>query len=97
VRYGANEVVLNVVSETGGLLLLSDVYYPGWTAEIDGAPSEVIRADVTLRAVCVPAGSRTVVMRFAPASLAAGALTTLAALGLLGGVTFLGGRRRTRR
>ncbi|MEA3375792.1 MAG: YfhO family protein [Chloroflexota bacterium] len=64
--YGLNAVELTVEAPTDGWLLLSDVYYPGWRASIDGIRTPVLRADYTFRAVSVPAGSHTVRMTFAP-------------------------------
>jgi len=67
VRYGLNEVELAVRAPvSGGWLVLSDVYYPGWRAEVDGAPAEVLRADYVFRAVLLPPGEHTVRMEFAP-------------------------------
>jgi uncharacterized membrane protein YfhO len=67
--------------------VLSDNYYPGWTAAVDGSPAQIFRANHTMRAVNVPAGRHLVSFVFMPAaffvsmyvSLAAAALT-LAAL-----------------
>src|SRR5262245_2937983 len=56
-------------SDLGGMLALHDTYYPGWLAEIDGAPVPILRADVLFRGVEVPAGSHRVVFRFAPFAL----------------------------
>jgi len=66
VRYGLNAVTLRVTSPESGWLVLSDVYYPGWRATVDGRPSRVLRADYTFRAVSVPAGEHLVEMVFAP-------------------------------
>lgn len=55
-----------------GLLLLSDQYYPGWTARIDGKEAKILRANIFSRAVEVPAGEHQVVFSFEPASLSAG-------------------------
>jgi uncharacterized membrane protein YfhO len=49
-----------VTSEGGGLLVLSENAYPGWRARIDGAEAPIYRADVTLQAVVVPAGTHRV-------------------------------------
>ncbi len=65
-RYGLNAVELQVESPTSGWLVLSDVYYPGWRASVDGEATPILRADYTFRAVSVPAGEHTVRMTFAP-------------------------------
>jgi hypothetical protein len=52
-----------------GLLVLHDIYYPGWIAEIDGRLAPMLRADELFRAVELPAGTHHVVFRFTPFSL----------------------------
>ncbi|MGH2522503.1 MAG: hypothetical protein ACRDH2_08365, partial [Anaerolineales bacterium] len=47
-----------------GYLVLSDAYYPGWVATVDGAPVPILRADLMFRAVQLPEGSHTVEFRF---------------------------------
>jgi hypothetical protein len=82
-----DRVEIQTDNGTAGTLVLSDNYYPGWRASVDGAPVEVFRANATMRAVNVPAGRHLVSFRFIPAaffvsmyvSLAAAAVT-LAAL-----------------
>ena len=64
VRYGLNEVELAVRTPVSGYLVLSDVYYPGWRATVDGVPAEVLRADYVFRAVLLPPGEHTVRMEF---------------------------------
>jgi uncharacterized membrane protein YfhO len=67
--------------------VLSDNYYPGWRAYIDGSPTRVLRANHTMRAVRVPAGHHVVSFAFIPAAFFvsmyvsfAGAALTLAAV-----------------
>jgi hypothetical protein len=82
-----DRVAIQTENGTEGLLVLSDNYYTGWRAFVDGVPAEVLRANCTMRAVNVPAGRHMVSFVFMPAaffvsmyvSLAAAALT-LAAL-----------------
>lgn len=69
--YEANEAKYEVESEKGGLVVFSEVYYPGWTATVDGQPAEVGRANYVLRALNVPAGKHEVVFTFAPQSIQA--------------------------
>src|SRR5690606_1626429 len=78
VSYEANEVRIETSGE-GGVLVLSDQHYPGWHAEVDGEPAEIVRANVAFRAVCVPAGEHTVTFTYRPASFFAG--TGISAVG----------------
>jgi hypothetical protein len=66
VRYESNEIVLAVETPTSGWLVLSEVYYPGWQATVDGERAAVLRADYTFRAVTLPPGKHVVKMTFAP-------------------------------
>jgi hypothetical protein len=82
-----NQIVIKTENVADGLLVLSDNYYPGWRASVDGAPVEILRANGTMRAVKVPAGSHLVSFVFAPAAFfasvyvsVASAAVTLAAL-----------------
>lgn len=76
-RYEAQEVEVLVEAERPGVLVLTDVYYPGWGAELDGKPALIYPADLAFRGVVVPAGQHRVVFRYRPASVTA-------ALGLAG-------------
>jgi hypothetical protein len=66
VRYESNEIVLAVETPASGWLVLSEVYYPGWQATVDGEPADVLRADYAFRAVTLPPGEHIVEMTFAP-------------------------------
>ena len=65
-RYGLNEIELEACTPVSGFLVLSDVYYPGWRATVDGLPAEVLRADYVFRAVSLLPGEHTVRMVFDP-------------------------------
>ena len=84
--YEANRLGYEVTSQKGGVVVFSEIYYPGWTCTIDGTETEIARADYVLRAVRIPAGKHTVVMTFDPQTVhiteavAYGALAILALL-----------------
>ncbi len=57
---------------TAGWLVLSEVWFPGWKATVDGETTHVYRGNHAFRAVPVPAGSRSVVLEFLPQSYVLG-------------------------
>ena len=67
--YEPNQLVYDTSSPQDGIVVFSEIYYPGWTATIDGKPADIARADYILRAMNVPAGKHTIEMRFDPQSL----------------------------
>jgi len=74
VDYQPDLVRLRVIAPSSGWLVLSDRFYPGWTASVDGSPTPVYIANVLTRAVRVPAGSCLVEFRFESKPLRTGAL-----------------------
>ncbi|MBQ6651829.1 MAG: YfhO family protein, partial [Prevotella sp.] len=67
--YEPNELTYEVESDKGGVVVFSEIYYPGWTATIDGQPAELGRVDYVLRALRLPKGKHEVVLTFKPASV----------------------------
>lgn len=66
-RYGAQDVSISVPpSNPGGFLVLSDQWYPGWTATVDGQPAAILRGDVALRAVVLSPGAHRIRFRYQP-------------------------------
>jgi hypothetical protein len=63
-EYEANRIEVKTSSGAGGLLMLSEVYYPSWKAYVDGQPVPIHVADELLRSVEVPAGEHTVELRY---------------------------------
>jgi hypothetical protein len=96
VHYDANGLELEVNSPAEGYLFLSDPFYPGWRAKVDGEPVPILRANYAFRAVPVPASVHQVTMTFRPSSWSIGlAITALTIVILLVlAVVALVGRRR---
>jgi hypothetical protein len=82
-EYFPNRVVVEVEGATPGYLVLTDVWYPGWTCAVDGRPARLYRADFLFRAVEIPAGSHQVEFRFVPDSYRRGWVISVSALGVL--------------
>lgn len=76
-------VVADVTSNSAGVLVLTDLAYPGWSAEADGRPAELRTADGYFRAVPLSAGSHRVVFRYRPISVVVGAGVSVIALAIL--------------
>jgi Bacterial membrane protein YfhO len=79
-----NRVEISVQADGDGWLVLSDVWYPGWQASVDGVAAPVERADYLFQAISVPAGEHLVRFVYRPASFYLGAIISLmAGFGLL--------------
>jgi hypothetical protein len=75
-----SQVWVNVEMACQGLLIVSDNWYPGWRAEVDGRPTEIWRVNTVIRGVVVNAGRHTVAMRYRPLSVYFGFAFTLLGL-----------------
>lgn len=67
--YEANELGYDVESKQGGVLVFSEIYYPGWTATVDGNEVEIARVNYVLRAIKMDGGKHHVVLKFDPQSV----------------------------
>ena len=77
----ANSITIQTTAEQERFLVVSETYYPGWQAEIDGIETEIYKTNVALRGVVVPAGTHEVTMVFQPRSFYRGVgLSLLTAL-----------------
>lgn len=96
VDYEPERVVASASSTRASLLVLTDIYYPGWKAFLDGRRVPLERVNYLLRGVAVPAGEHRVELRYEPTSFRLGWMISLAtALALIGAVLFHF-RRRTK-
>jgi hypothetical protein len=79
---GRISLALDRPAPAGAALVVSENYYPGWSATADGRPARVGRVDYVLTGVALPAGARAVELTFASPRYEAGKAITLAALAL---------------
>ena len=64
--YDANKLTYDVSTAVGGVVVFSEIFYPGWTATVDGQPVEVGRVNYVLRAISVKPGNHKVELSFFP-------------------------------
>lgn len=79
--YSPNRVEIETKSHGNKLLFLSDNFYPGWKAQIDGQKTEIYRANYTFRAVSLPPGRHIVIFEYSPNSFKLGLLISILSFG----------------
>ncbi len=79
----SQQVELEVNLEKPGLVVLADIYYPGWKLTIDDKPARIYRVNRMMRGAAVPVGKHHLVYTYAPQSFRVGGMISLAGLGLL--------------
>jgi hypothetical protein len=89
-RYEDEHVVIEADARRSSLLVLTDVHYPGWRAEVDGEPADLERVDYLLRGVRVPAGTHRVELTYEPLSWRIGWIASLLAIAAVGAVALAG-------
>jgi len=82
-EYSPNTVKIEVGLDRNGYLVLSDTYYPGWRAYVDGEEKEILRANYIFRAVPLESGQHTVLFKYNPPSFKVGLAISLAAWGVI--------------
>ena len=95
--YQPNNLKYTAESKNGGLVVFSEIYYPGWTATVDGKPAELGRVNYILRALPLPPGKHEVVLDFHPASVKTTETVAYVAGGLLLLLIVAGGVMAVRR
>jgi uncharacterized membrane protein YfhO len=96
--YAGQRVEIDATAKDRSLLVLTDSFYPGWKATVDGKPASIERVDYVLRGVSIGPGHHMVVMRYQPASWRLGWIVSLVALlGLLVALATAGASSRRRR
>ena len=84
-RHGDSKVELRASMESPGLLILSDTYYPGWKAYVDGEETPIYATDVTLRSIYLGPGEHEITFEYDPASFRIGWMISVGALLALAG------------
>ncbi|MDO8673329.1 MAG: YfhO family protein, partial [Dehalococcoidia bacterium] len=87
VEYAPQRVVVETMFDRAGYLVVSDTYYPGWKAWVNGKSARIWQADGAFRALEVPPGPSVVEIRYEPVAFKAGLLVTILSLVLVLAVT----------
>jgi uncharacterized membrane protein YfhO len=85
---------IDVTASTDTFLVVSDVYYPGWKAYVDGMETRIYQTDLLLRGIPLSPGSHRVRFAYRPMALYLGAALTACGLALFATVVVLSLRRR---
>ncbi|MDP2660980.1 MAG: YfhO family protein [Dehalococcoidia bacterium] len=96
VSYQPERVAVQANMASPGYLVLTDSYYPGWRAFVDGQEQPVLRAEYLFRAVYVPAGAHQVEFRYEPGSFRWGMAISISALALMALAAVIASVRRRR-
>lgn len=78
--YSPNQITIKVSSNSPQFLVLTDTYYPGWEATVNGSPTKVYRADYTFRAIQIPKGENEVVFSYKPKSFYIGLIVSISSI-----------------
>jgi hypothetical protein len=94
VRYESNRIELETSSTSACVLVLSEIFYPGWQAEIDGQRSPILLANFLLRGLSLSPGKHHVVMRYTAPRARNGAIISILTLVALGVMLFYSRRKK---
>ena len=83
VEQGCNRLAGTISNAEPEVLLLTIPYSDGWTAQVDGAPAKIMRADTAFMAIDLPAGEHRIELRYVTPGLVQGALVSTAGLACL--------------
>ncbi|MDD5086012.1 MAG: YfhO family protein, partial [Candidatus Omnitrophica bacterium] len=82
--YSINEVTIEVNARSRGYLVLSDTYFPGWHAYVDGKETAILKADYVFRALLIDKGAHKVRFAYKPRAFEIGKLVSLFSLAVVG-------------
>ncbi len=81
--YTSQKIKATVSLSEPGILVLTDTWYPGWVAFVDGKKTRMLRANYTFRAIAVPAGVHTIIFSYDPPSVRVGIAVSIGSVILI--------------
>jgi hypothetical protein len=88
------KVAMTAVLRSSGLVVVADIYYPGWEVTVDGRRAEILRTNRAMRGVALAAGTHRLVFRYNPQSFRVGIALSLAGFAALAGLVAWGMQER---
>ena len=86
IKYSPGYIKLSCITSQPGLFFISDTYFPGWHARVDGKETKIIRADYAFQGLWLTQGTHTIELNYDPASFKYGALLSI--IGILSLIGF---------
>ena len=86
-KYAGEKLSIKAEMACQGMVVLSDTFFPGWKATLDGKPVQIYEVNLAMRGVVTPPGTHEIVMRYRPTSVYLGALFTV--IGWLGALALV--------
>jgi hypothetical protein len=77
ISYNPNNIIVEALSDGEGFMVISEIYYPGWRAYVDGKEAELFEVNALLRGVIVPNGKHIVMLKYQPAYLYFGIIVSI--------------------
>lgn len=93
-EYNENNLEINTDTNKNSFLILTDNYYPGWKAFVDGKETQIYRANYTFRAILLPGGKHEVIFRYVPQSFSTGLTISCLSMFILGALYLASNRTR---
>jgi hypothetical protein len=95
-RPNSDQIVVDTALPKPALVVVSEQFFPGWSARVDGVPTALVKVNAALMGAMVPAGNHRITLQFLPKSVMMGGMVSLATLSAIF-VLFLVDRARHRR
>ncbi|MDP3057630.1 MAG: YfhO family protein [bacterium] len=80
IEYKPDYIEIKTDSIENGILFLSEIYYPGWEAYVDGVKTEIYQADYMFRSIKLPSGNHTIKFTYNPKIFKTGAAISIISL-----------------
>ena len=92
--YSSNQVTISSKTDNPSILMLTDAYYPGWEARVDGIKTKIYQADGIFRAIILPSGSHKIIFNYKPLSFKLGLTLSLSSAFILLILFFLSKKKK---